>query len=310
MMSRSSVVPFWLSGFLLLGIDGAIVAELRARAGQRETVSQGRETATRVPAGMVRIPGGEFQMGSSDEEIDAAMEAYGIRRRGMFLSESPKHRVHVDTLYMDRYEVTNAQFKAFVDANPQWSRSRIPDHLHNGDYLKHWTENSYAAELANVPVVYVSWYAAAAYCRWVGKRLPSEAEWEFAARGGQLGPEFPWGNDSPDDSKANWAGNGIDHAIEVGQYPANDYGLSDLAGNVWEYCLDEWQEDYYSQSQYTNPVAGAESFTFDYLKVSTRRVIRGGSWGAAAVNMRVTYRDSHPPKGAGDHVGFRCAKPQ
>jgi formylglycine-generating enzyme required for sulfatase activity len=207
---------------------------------------------------------------------------------------------------MSRHLVTNAQFRAFVEEEVDWSRERMNESLHNGHYLEHWNEEGTPTGQENVPVTNVSWYAAEAYCRWQGGHLPTEAQWEWAARGGQDRTKFPWGDEMPDNSQANWHGNGIDHPVPVGQYPPNEYGLHDLAGNAWEFCLDEWQEDFYSKSPLDNPLAGAETPDFDFLGITSRRVVRGGSWGAAAINMRVTYRDSHPPLGAGDHVGFRC----
>ena len=119
---------------------------------------------------MVLIPGGEFQMGSDDSDA--------------FDSEKPVHIVYIDEFYMDKYEVTNAQYKMFVDANPQWQKQNIPDKYHNGIYLKHWNGNNYPSGTGDHPVVHVSWYAAMAYAQWTGKCLPTEAEWEKAARGG------------------------------------------------------------------------------------------------------------------------------
>ena len=133
-----------------------------------------------VSAVMVLIPGGEFQMGSSYSEADD--------------DEKPVHTVYVDAFYMDKYEVTNAQFKAFVNANPQWRKDRIPRAYHSGAYLSRWTGNRYPNGKSNHPVVYVSWYSAMAYAQWAGKRLPTEAEWEKAARGGLVGQKYPWGN--------------------------------------------------------------------------------------------------------------------
>ena len=152
---------------------------------------------------METIHAGEFQMGS--DNIDAEDD------------EQPVRSIYLDTFYIDRYEVTNAQYKQFVDANPKWQKDRIPSEYHDGDYLKHWEENNYPQGKENHPVVYVSWYAAMAYADWVDKRLPTEAEWEKAARGGLVGQVYPWGN-SIDLSKANYSGE-IGDTTPVGNYP-------------------------------------------------------------------------------------------
>ena len=154
----------------------------------------------------------------------------------------------------------------------------------------------------------MSWYAAVAYCQWAGNHLPTEAEWEYAARGGLTGKAFPWGDEPADKTRANYEGSGIGGTTPVGSYPANRYGLFDMAGNVWEYLADEWGP--YPSSPQINPVAGGNLFLDSrFSTVTTRRVIRGGSWGGAPINLRVAYRDSHPPESAKDFVGFRCAEP-
>ncbi|MEZ4861630.1 MAG: formylglycine-generating enzyme family protein [Caldilineaceae bacterium] len=258
---------------------------------------------------MILLPGGSFAMGTPEVDIARVMQSYGVRHRDLFTPETPRHTVHLAAFLMDRYPVTNRQFKAFVDAQPQWQRSRIPAQLHNGDYLQHWLGNDFPTAQADHPVIYICWYAAVAYAQWAGKRLPTEAEWEYAARGGLPAAEFPWGDAPADAGWANCAASGIGATTPVGSYPPNGYGLYDLAGNVWEYCLDAWQDNFYAISPVESPLAGENWCTDDsYLQVATRRVIRGGSWGGAAVNLRVAYRDSHPPTGAGNHVGFRCVR--
>ena len=137
------------------------------------------------------IPAGEFQMGGSDSDAE--------------VDEHPVHTVDVEAFYIDKYEVTNAQYKKFADANPQWQKDNIPHKFHNGKYLNLWQDNTYPPGKENHPVVYVSWYAAMAYAKWAGKRLPTEAEWEKAARGGVVGIKYPWG-DLIDPSKANYGG--------------------------------------------------------------------------------------------------------
>jgi formylglycine-generating enzyme required for sulfatase activity len=151
--------------------------------------------------------------------------------------------------------------------------------------------------------VNVSWYAAAAYCHWPGKRLPTEAEWERAARGG-LTALYHWGDQPADKSRANYSTGGIGSTTAVGSYPANGYGMHDMAGNVWQFIADEWQS--YPATLQKNPVAGGNLFTDGnaFLEVNTRRVIRGGSWGGDPINLWVEYRDSHPPDGAAGFCGI------
>ena len=250
-----------------------------------------------TPEGMVSIPAGEFQMGSNDPE------AYN--------REQPVHTVYVDAFYMDRYEVTNAQYKGFVDANPQWGKDRIDKGFHDGDYLKHWNGNDYPSGKAHHPVVYVSWYAAMAYSQWVGKRLPTEAEWEYAARGGLVGKKYPWGDDI-DSSKADYDRN-VGDTTRVDKYPPNGYGLYDIAGNVWEWCLDEYNEDFYSISPRENPLSGANSVDWvmsNFTSVKTPHVFRGGSGHGNPRLVRVAFRGRNSPTSVVSFLGFRCVRPQ
>ena len=244
-------------------------------------------------APMALIPAGEFQMGS-DNGYD---------------NEKPVHTVYVDAFYMDVYEVTNAQFKAFVDANPQWQKGNIPRHYHNGNYLELWSGNSYPSEKGNYPVVYVSWYAAMAYAQWAGKRLPTEAEWEKAARGGLEGQKYPWGN-TINPTQANY-GYDIHDSTPVGSYGANGYGLFDMAGNVWEWCLDVYKADFYEVPPRRNPLAGEMTLReviANYQNVKDSRVLRGGSWTHDAQDLRVAVRDGVTPTLTYVHIGFRCAR--
>ena len=257
---------------------------------------------------MKLIRGRSFSMGSTESEIRAAMTTYGIKHREVLEAEVPRHKVNLESFYINVHEVTNEEFKRFTDANPEWRKSNLPPALHNGQYLHDWTGNGYPEGKARFPVIYVTWHAAEAFCEWRGERLPTEAEWEFAARGGLEDAEFPWGDQLPGSGRANYSAEGHGQAVQVASYPANGYGLFDMAGNVWEYCLDEWQPDFYRHSPRTAPLAGNRPATREeFLKVAGRRVIRGGSWGGSPVNLRVTYRDSHPADGAANHVGFRCA---
>ena len=280
-------------------------------------------------------------MGTNDSQADT--------------DEKPAHTVYVDAFYMDRYPVTNAQYKEFVDANSQWQKDRIlgeystvisneyTDHpllknpttrgYNGGQYLKHWKQGNYPSRKAEHPVVFVSWYGALAYAQWVGKRLPTEAEWEKAARGGLVDQRYSWGN-TIETGKANHGKLGVFATLTtpVGNYPPNDYDLYDMAGNVFEWCLDEYDSTFYTHSPDQNPVAGETRYKFiprqlssenppwyfknfkyrhaisNFTEVETRCVLRGGSWNNHAQFMRVTYRHKDTPISTMNSYGFRCVR--
>ena len=247
--------------------------------------------------GMVLIPAGEFQMGSNDKDASD--------------DEQPAHTVYLDAFYMDTNPVTNAEFKKFLNANPDWCKSplfkmNISKAYHNGFYLQHWHKNDYPPDKADHPVVHVSWYAAMAYAEWVGKRLPTEAEWEKAARGGKRDSIYPWGN-AIEPQDANYDEN-MHGTTPIGNYPANDYGLYDMAGNVLEWCLDQYDRKYYHISPRENPISGEsrDKILRYYKEVSTDRVFRGGSWLNAAANIRVAARYRYKPAFTSPLNGFRC----
>ncbi len=254
------------------------------------------ETKEPPPEGMVLIPAGEFQMGSNAPEGDN--------------DEQSVHTVYIDAFYMDKYEVTSAQYKKFVDANPQWQKDRIDRRFYDGGYLRHWNGNDYPSEKADHPVVYVSWYAAMAYAQWVGKRLPTEAEWEYAARGGLSGKMYPWAG-GINSSKANY-GRNVGNTTPVSKYPPNGYGLYDMAGNVWEWCLDEYQADFYARSPCANPIAGGTitGITDYFTSATTARVLRGGSWNYGPRLMRVALRNWALPSNTYGNYGIRCTRTQ
>ena len=196
--------------------------------------------------GMVLIPAGEFRMGSNSGDPD----------------EKPVHSVYVDAFYMDKYEVTNAQYAAFLNAKGKHTEGGNT-WLNIGAARVEYVAGVYRAKggYENHPVTYVSWHGAVAYSKWKGKRLPTEAEWEKAARGNLVGLTYPWGN-SIDSSKANY-NNRIKDTTAVGKYTANGYGLYDMAGNVWEWCLDEYNSGFYALSPSQNPLSGANSIEVD-----------------------------------------------
>lgn len=226
---------------------------------------------------MILIPGGEFVMGTGDDEEDA-----------------PIHEVYIDTFYMDPCEVTNAQYLEFCEATERplpefwgWDRFRC-----GPDYPDH-------------PVVGVSWRDAKDYAEWRGKRLPTEAEWEYAARGGLEGKKYPHG-DTVDSTTANYFRRGISEeqvlrrgTMPVGSFPPNGFGLYDMAGNVVEWVSDYYGWDYYNEGPYENP-QGPEKGKF--------RVIRGGGWHSGPYCNRVYFRSGLRSNWLDFNVGFRCAK--
>jgi formylglycine-generating enzyme len=262
---------------------------------------------------MVLIRGGTFQMGIDAADIPRFQKIFAIENGKLFEDELPRHSVTVKDFYMDKNLVTNAQFKSFLDANPQFSSDRFPKEFDNGNYLQHWKTPDHDNAKPDHPVVNVNWYAAFGYCHSAGKRLPSEAEWEFAARGGR-DTLFPWGDELPDPSRANF-NNNVGTTTPVGAYPANPYGLLDMAGNVWQFLSGKWASYSSGQREKEQQEPQAKRNTAEWSEIfrdlypdASRRPIRGGSFAGHPVNLWVQYRDSHPANGSQPFVGFRCAK--
>jgi sulfatase modifying factor 1 len=264
-------------------------------------------TPVTTPGPMVHIHGATFTMGINADEIPRFQKVFGIDTPELFHDEIPKHQVTLDDYLIDQFPVTNAQFKKFTDANPEWQPGHISRELDNGNYLAHWNDPAAFVDKANHPVVNVNWYAAVAYCHWARKRLPTEAEWEYAARGGR-NTLFPWGDQPVGPIHLNYSASNLHTTTRAGIYPANGFGLLDMAGNVWNLLADEWKP--YAAGAQRNPVSGGDRFRDgkSFLQVKTRRVLRGGSYDGGAVNFWVEYRDSHPANGSQPFVGFRCAR--
>lgn len=225
-----------------------------------------------IEAVMVQVPAGEFAMGSDENDY-----------------EKPIHTVYLDAFSIDKYEVTNAQYKQCVDAG-KCSPPSEP-----GSFSRTWY---YGVPMYNnYPVVRVSWEDAKRYCEWVGKRLPTEAEWEKAARGTD-GRLYPWGN-TFNASKANSSEGKKGDTTAVGSYPAgaSPYGALDMVGNVEEWVAD-WVDDYPNSFQ-RNPTGPGSGFL---------RGRRGCSFICPTEDVRVTYRGGHVPTFSDSWTGFRCAK--
>jgi formylglycine-generating enzyme required for sulfatase activity len=246
-------------------------------------------TSPRDGREMVWIPPGEFLMGSPTSET-GRNPPHNVQ--GNTWDES-QHRVRVATgFWMDAAEVTNEAYQKFVLANPAWQKDRIDPKLHGeGYYLKDWSGTDYPAGKGRYPAVGVSWHAARAYCRWAGKRLPTEAEWEYAARAGTTSAY--WWGDTFDGSRAN--ANNIE---EVGNpRRTNPWGLADMIGNVqeWTSSLNE-PYPYRADDGRENPDA------------SGLRDVRGGGRHNGPVWMRSAVRTGYAPKFATGRLGMRCVQ--
>ncbi len=252
-----------------------------------------------VTVGMVLIPAGNFIQGSSDAEIDAALQmcndAYGgvcPQTRDWFADEAPRRTVYLDTFYIDQWEVTNQQFAEFVAAT-----GYVTDAEKKGESQTWRTANAPGRE--KYPVVWMSWNDADAYCRWDGKRLPTEAEWEKAARGSD-GRIWPWGSNWVN-TRANTSDGGPGSVTLVGSYPsgASPYGVMDTTGNVWEWVADWYDALWYSNSPLRNPGGPPAGVS---------RVLRGGGFRNPPWEVRAVHRHSGGPDGYAPDHGFRCAK--
>ena len=261
---------------------------------QATTVHSYESTTLSVPEGMVLIPAGEFEMGINYPDASPN-------------DEQPVYTVRVDAFFIDKNEVTNAEYKQFLIENPQWQKQHIDERLHNGNYLATWNGNNYPNGKSNHPVNHVSWYAAMAYAKWVGKRLPTEVEWERAARGGLEGKKYPWGNKITAED-ANYNDNS-GYSTPVGKYPANAYGLYDMAGNVWEWCLDEHEFGHYDSFSANTTIRLTNWLmdNFTNIDVDSNRVFRGDSWASKAESVRCASRLVISSSKAYFGVGLRCA---
>ena len=344
--ARRSRAPLGIAviGAVILLLAALLIPQLLATARDRahDPAPAPAQPTSPAPDGMAWVPGGEFTMGDGD-----------------FPDALPLHRVAVDPFWMDKTEVTNAQFARFVRATGYVTvAERTPDpkdfpgvppaDLKAGSIV--FTPPNHAVDLANHlqwwsyvpgaswqhpdgpdssidgkdnhPVVHVCFDDAAAYAKWAGKRLPTEAEWEFAARGGLDRKPYAWGDQQKPGGQwlaniwqghfpaENTAEDSFPRAAPVASFPANAYGLHDMAGNVWEWCADWYRPDYYSTSPARNPPGPNDSFDPAEPNLP-KRVQRGGSFLCSDLYC-VRYRPGSRGKGemssAASHLGFRCVK--
>jgi formylglycine-generating enzyme required for sulfatase activity len=227
---------------------------------------------------MLYVPEGSFEMGSNDGSDD----------------EKPIHSVYLDAYWMDMTEVTNAMYAKCVNAGDCDPPQSTSSYTHSSYYGN--------SQYDDYPVIYVNWNQASAYCEWAGARLPTEAEWEKAARGTD-GRTYPWG-EGIDCNLANYYDGSkycVGDTSKVGSYHngISPYGLFDMAGNVWEWVADWYNSTYYSSSPSSNPLGPSSG---DY------RALRGGSWVSSGDSARSAFRRGYSPSNTYDLLGFRCSR--
>jgi serine/threonine-protein kinase len=271
---------------------------------------------------MVCVPAGDFSMGSTANDVRAVMDECSDCSEAWLANEQPQHVVYEDAFWVDRSEVTVAMFRTFVQATGYRTTAEQENwgEVWSND-LQNWDRTAGAnwqhprgpgsQAMDSYPVVQVSWADATAYCAWAGGELPTEAEWEKAARGTNK-RKYPWGN-SFDGRWANYCDSncerdrwrddtykdGYRFTAPVESFPVNisPYGAFDMAGNVWEWVADWYDENYYSYAPSSNP-GGPDT--------GESRVLRGGAWSTIARWLRCANRDWEPPSWRRDNAGFRC----
>jgi formylglycine-generating enzyme required for sulfatase activity len=244
---------------------------------------------------MVRVPAGDFKMGTAADRQATLAKQFGFGL-DLLASESPEQTVTTSEFYIDQNLVTNAEFKKFLDANPDQPVPFLPDAIAQSF---NWDKSmrTYPSNRGDYPAVLVNWQQASAYCKWAGGRLPTEAEWEKAAKGTD-GRTWPWGNEW-DPTKANTVESGRQDASPVGMFPAgaSPYGALDMVGNVWE-----WTSSLDRPYPY-NATDGRED-----PNAAGDRITRGGSWLFGAAVARAATRNRFPATDASLSIGFRCAE--
>jgi sulfatase modifying factor 1 len=344
LMNSGKIVSYIIQAALIMCIAACKnrQAETITSAGTKGNV--GAHAVEIIKPKMVWIAGGSFEMGTADP---------------MFPDAQPVHKVTLKGFLMDEHEVTNAEFQEFVKATnyitiaeqkldpkdypgvpaeslvPGSAVFTVPGHKVSLENPLQWWQyiagadwkhplgpNSTLSGLDNYPAVHISYEDAEAYAKWAGKRLPSEAEWEYAAQGGKGNQKYYWGNELKPGGKwvaniyqgdfptSNTGDDGFVGIAPVKSYPANDFGLYDMEGNVWEWCNDFYRSDYYSHSPSSNPTGPDESYDADEPN-AVKRVQRGGSF-LCSDQYCVRYRRGSRGKGevrsGSNNLGFRCVK--
>ncbi len=271
-------------------------------AGEPEKTIRGEDGAE-----MILIEAGEFAMGGRPEDLEGLDKNTYLN----YVAERPIHKVKISSFYLDKFETTNAQYRRFLDhiAESDDRSMDHPDHPDNLDHSQRYVDDKLLSN--RQPAVGLSWFNAYAYCNWAGKRLPTEAEWEYAARGADsVYRKYPWGNEDPGAEgiwRANYrpiSGRGNDgqsYSAEVGSYPdgISPFGIMDMAGNAEEWVQDWLGMNYYKHTDGAQDPPGPLN--------GTRRVIKGGSYGGDKYHIRIATRLYGSPDVKTEYQGFRCA---
>lgn len=286
-----------------------------------------------IPEGMVIVPEGQFFMGSTQQDIAKLLESDRNIEAERLENEVPQRTVSLNAYLIDKYPVTNAHYKLFVEAGGYTQKSLWSDagwqYIVQAKPLENNELDAVFHGESDCPVVNISWYEAEAFAAWSGKRLPTEAEWEKAARGTD-GRIYPWGN-AFDKTRLNCAETKIERPTPVTKYPQGQsvYGCFDMAGNVWEWTADWYDSQYYRHAPDKNPQGPGMAEENPYFgrpeevgisiydlkpspagkALSGCKVLRGGSWnGSGIVHIRCANRDYDEPTYKNDTISFRCAK--
>lgn len=277
---RGRIVLQWILSFGLF----IFVGMLSAGVGNAGSTLPAEIVSDKDGAPLVLIPEGVFPMGVPKAARDGGVD------------ERPNHEVYLDAFYMDKYEVTNMRYLQFVTETGH----RPPQHP--TDPTKNlWQGNMMPETVGDLPVINVDWYDAEAYCRWAGRRLPTEAEWEKAAKGNHDW-RFPWGDVEPTDRHLNfnqvWRGEATLVPVGIYEKGKSPYGVYDVAGNVWEWVADWYDPNYYAKSPKRNPKGPSDG---------VYKTVRSSGWQVETPQVRIFTRIKSKPLERNHSTGFRCA---
>ncbi|MDR0414831.1 MAG: SUMF1/EgtB/PvdO family nonheme iron enzyme [Prevotellaceae bacterium] len=278
------------AGELIHGISGKVLLEGCRRLAEKLTSGIGMAASfdSSIPE-MTPVVGGRFMMGCTSEQGESCEE-----------DELPVRQVAVSSFKLSRTEITHEQYVRFLNESKVRTHDAYIDKklIHVNAHVE-YVNGAWRVEVGyeSYPMIYVSWFGASEYCSWAGGRLPTEAEWEYAARGGSKSGKNKYAGNGDASAVAWFSGNSDGHVHPVARKKPNELGLFDMSGNVWEWCIDWYASNSYAVEAQNDPSG-------------TIRVLRGGSWNDESQNCRTTYRFNNTPDGAYGNLGFRLLIPE